>query len=182
MKGVRRRLREIARRRLAGATVSPSQQKYFPSDLLTFLFSLSLEMRATDKFRRQHEELVVLAGKIQALLDPVALTKDATEVRRMVAKFRGVLVVHARMENEALYPRLLEHPEPAVRTKVEAIFRDVGPIYDQVDVYAQRWPSADAIRADVSGFIRDTVVLLRTLGVRLTREDRELYPLADSLG
>jgi hypothetical protein len=136
----------------------------------------------TERFRRQHQELLVLAEQITKLLDPAKLSEDASEVRRLVAKFRGLLVVHARMENEALYPRLLAHPDSAVRDKVAAIFADVGPIYDGVDGYSSRWPSADAIQADAAAFIRDTKGIMRTLGARVVRENAELYPLADSLG
>ncbi len=136
----------------------------------------------TARFRRQHEELLGLASAIHALLDPAKLAEDASEVRKLVAKFRGLLVVHARMENEALYPRLMAHPDEAVREKVGAIFRDVGPIYEAVDGYAERWPNAESIQKDAAGFIRDTKGVMRTLGGRVTRENEELYPLADSLG
>jgi len=139
-------------------------------------------MLATERFRRQHQELLVLASEITKLLDPTKLAQDATEVRRLVAKFRGLLVVHARMENEALYPRLLEHADSAIREKVGAIFKDVGPIYDAVDGYSERWPNAEAIQSDAPGFIKDTKHIMRTLGARVTRENDELYPLADSLG
>lgn len=136
----------------------------------------------TERFRRQHQELLALAGQIHKLLDPAKLTQDATEVRRLVAKFKGLLAVHARMENEALYPRLMEHPDPAVREKASAIFADVGPIYEAVDGYGARWPNAEAIQADAAGFIRDTHSVMRTLGGRVERENNELYPLADALG
>src|SRR5215471_6172241 len=111
-------------------------------------------MLPTERFRRQHQELLVLASDITKLLDPTKLTQDATEVRRLVAKFRGLLVVHARMENEALYPRLLEHPDTSIREKVAAIFNDVGPIYDAVDGYSERWPNAEAIQSDAAAFIK----------------------------
>jgi hypothetical protein len=43
--------------------------------------------------------------------------EEAADVRRLVAKFAGKLTVHASMENEAVYPRLFDHPDPAVRAR-----------------------------------------------------------------
>ncbi len=110
------------------------------------------------------------------------LTRDASDVRRLVAKLKGLLAVHARMENEALYPRLMAHPDIAVRERVTTMFQEVHPIYETIDRYGVRWPNASAIQEDPAAFIRDTIAVMSTLDARVTRENAELYPLADALG
>jgi hypothetical protein len=135
-----------------------------------------------DRFRRQHEELTHMAAEILAALGPGATAMDATAVRRLLARFTGKLVVHAEMENGALYPRLLQDPDPEVRARVSALFEEVKRIYSSFELFARRWATADAIAADPTTFAKETREALRLLGRRLRRENEELYPLADARG
>jgi hypothetical protein len=132
------------------------------------------------RFRRQHEELMALAAKLFPELVPAKLAADPTEARRLMARFRGLLLVHAAMENEALYPRLLEHPRADVREIATKLLAEVGTLYDGVNQHALRWPDAAAIQRDPTSFVRETMDLLKTLGRRMARENHELYPLADA--
>jgi hypothetical protein len=135
---------------------------------------------STDRFRRQHEELHTLGVEIATKLRKKTLAQDAPLVRRLVARFAGKLAVHASMENEALYPRLLAHRDPAVRDSARALFDEVGSIYDAFGAYTRRWPTSASIEADVAGFADETRALLMTLATRMLRENDELYPLVDA--
>ena len=135
---------------------------------------------STERFRRQHEELQQLGLEIAGKLSRKTLPTDAANVRRLVARFAGKLSVHASMENEALYPRLLRHPDPAVRARAESLFDEVGTIYATFGAYAKRWPTTASIEADNAGFVRDTREVLRVLAFRMMRENEELYPLVEA--
>lgn len=142
----------------------------------------TLGRSATENFRRQHEELMALGFEINHHLDPRTLvTEDAaSHVRRIVARFAGKLLVHAEMENKALYPRLLHHPDDAVRAKAQALYDEVKTIYASFHEYAKRWPTPASILASPPEFARETRGVLKLLGLRMLRENDELYPLADA--
>jgi hypothetical protein len=135
-----------------------------------------------DRFRRQHEELKSLGIEIASKLSRKTIAEEAAEVRRLVAKFAGKLTVHASMENEALYPRLFDHPDPGVRARATQLFDEVGDLYATFHDYAARWPTVAAIQADGPGFVKETREILFRLALRLTRENDELYPLVDAYG
>jgi hypothetical protein len=135
-----------------------------------------------ERFRRQHEELAALGTEIAAKLSRKTIVEEAATVRRLVAKFAGKLTVHASMENEALYPRLLEHPDPAVRVVASSLFAEVGDLYAAFHAYAARWPTVAAIQADGSTFVQETREILVRLAFRMTKENDELYPLVDACG
>lgn len=135
-----------------------------------------------DRFRRQHEELSIIGSEIAGKLSRKTIAEDAAEVRRLVAKFAGKLAVHASMENEALYPRLFHHPDPAVRTRAKELFDEVGDLYATFHEYAARWPTVAEIQANAPGFVQETREILSRLALRLTRENEELYPLVDACG
>lgn len=138
----------------------------------------------TDNFRRQHEELALMGGDIlqQLDVDDAAIVARASDLRRQVARFAGKLRVHASMENDALYPRLLEHREQRVRETAQSLLREVKDLYSAFDSYSQRWPSTASIEAQPRLFAKDTRKVLKTLWMRMCRENDELYPLADAAG
>jgi iron-sulfur cluster repair protein YtfE (RIC family) len=71
-------------------------------------------MSATGKYRAQHEELLELASKISARLDVEAISLDPGRVKNMISQLMGKLSYHLAMEDELLYPGLLDHPDESV--------------------------------------------------------------------
>jgi hypothetical protein len=139
-------------------------------------------MLASDRFRRQHDELRELALEIDAALKAPSFPGNAREVRRMMARLKGKLVVHSSMENEALYPRLLEHADPAVRALAQNLFEELGGIYDVFAVHHGKWSSVELIEANPRAYAQHTQEIFDKLKLRMDREDKELYPLADREG
>jgi hypothetical protein len=127
---------------------------------------------------------MALGFEINHLLDPRALESEAAAavVRRVVARFAGKLAVHAEMENKALYPRLLVHPDDAVRKQARVLFEDVRKIYGTFNEYSKRWPTPASICERARDFVRETRDVMKMLGKRMLRENDELYPLVDALG
>jgi serine/threonine protein kinase len=138
----------------------------------------------TDNFRRQHDELARLGTELlqQLAEPPEQIAANASELRRSMARFAGKLSVHASMENDALYPRLLEHGDPHIRATARALFDEVKGIYSSFGAFTKRWPSTDSIVADPSAYARECQRVLKTLWARMVRENDELYPLADRVG
>jgi hypothetical protein len=139
-------------------------------------------MLPSDRFRRQHEELGELALEIDAALRSPSYPGNARQVRRMMARLKGKLVVHSSMENEALYPRLLEHGNPAIRTLAKNLFDELGGIYDAFAAHHGRWSTVELIEADPGAYARHTLEIFDLLKHRMERENGELYPLADREG
>lgn len=135
-----------------------------------------------DRFRRQHEELEHLGLEIASKLSSKSIAAEAANVRRLVAQFSGKLTVHASMENEALYPRLFEHPDPVVQAQAKALFDEVGDLYAKFHDYAARWPTVAAIQSNGAAFVKETREILFRLALRMTRENDELYPLVEASG
>jgi hypothetical protein len=136
-------------------------------------------MLPSDRFRRQHDELLQLALEIDAALKPPAFPGNARDVRRMMARLKGKLVVHSSMENEALYPRLLEHADAAIRALAQDLFEELGGIYETFAAHHAKWSAVELIEADPSAYARHTQAVFDKLKLRMDRENNELYPLAD---
>jgi hypothetical protein len=139
-------------------------------------------MNPTANFRRQHEELMQLGMAILQRVRADNFADDAAGIRRELSRFTGKLMVHASMEGDALYPRLLAHGDQEARTLAQSFVDEVGGIYETYFAYAKRWPDANAIATNASTFARETKQVMRLLAERMMRETSELYPMVDALG
>ncbi len=137
--------------------------------------------RPTDNLRRQHEELFAEAGELLAALSVDTIAANAHELRRRLARFSGKLSVHASMENDALYPRMVAHPDPRVSTVAREFVEAFGGIYDAFSGYLRRWPTAASIEGNPVAFVRESKDAFKMLARRVMRETSELYPLADEV-
>lgn len=138
----------------------------------------------TAGLKRQHEAAPALIARyVTRIADMGELPSraDAYQVTLLLAKLAGMLRIHFAQEDNLLYPALMESPSAHVATTARAFFEDIGQIGPAFVAYVQRWCATEAILADPAGFRRETEAQIATLTDRISREDRDLYPLADAL-
>jgi hypothetical protein len=133
-------------------------------------------MAYTDNFRRQHQDLLALAGEIAGKLK--AQPADARGLRNLLSALAGKLTVHLAMEDKALYPRLVQENVDNSRALADAFQQEMGGLAGTFADYNQKW-QLDAIAADPAGFASETHKVFAAVGRRIARENSELYPLAD---
>jgi hypothetical protein len=129
-------------------------------------------MKNTDNLRRQHQELAGLAAELERTSDPHGS-------RQLLSRFRGKLQMHAAMEEEALYPRLLADPRPEVHGTAKRLRDEFGGVYSAVDAFLNRWLASGAIEGDTRMFVDERTALVAALRKRIQTEETQLYPLAD---
>ncbi len=132
-------------------------------------------MAYTDNFRRQHRELLAIAGEITGKLQ--AEPTDAKGLRMLLSSLAGKLSVHLAMEDKALYPRLMEI-SPEAKSVAKAFQDEMGGLGGAFAAYNGKW-QLNAIVADPAGFARETQNVFAALGKRIAMEDGKLYPHAD---
>src|SRR5688572_14866977 len=116
-----------------------------------------------------------MAKSLLRLLDPRVLAVDAQPTRMALAAFAGRLKIHAAMENQALYPRLLASDDPVVAGKARELYESSGKLYEELLAFMKRWSTGRAIEGAPEEFSREMMRILQTLGARMRREDTELY-------
>jgi len=139
-------------------------------------------MAATDAFRKQHEELLVIAGRLTKLLDPVRLAADAASARIQLSDLAGKLKVHLAMEDKGLYPRMIGDTDSSVRDVAKRFVDEMGGIATVFTEYMDRWRSTGAIQQSPQQFVKETRDLVGALASRIDRENTQLYPLLDRRG
>jgi len=132
-------------------------------------------MGFTDKFRTQHNEILVIAKEMTTELKGEA---DAAVLRKLLSNLAGKLNFHLAMEDQALYPRLLERKDADAKKMAKQFMTEMGGLGKVFTTYNDKW-QVSAIRNDPAGFAGETAAVFAALTKRIQRENTELYPLAD---
>jgi iron-sulfur cluster repair protein YtfE (RIC family) len=138
-------------------------------------------MARTSNLRAQHDAVEVMIDQIFADIEHYRSDKDAFPLTLKLARLAGILRTHFALEEEILYPSMIEsdHREAAVMARV---FRtDHGNLAAQFERFVDRWSKSAAIGASLRQFEFEAGMLFATLRERIDRENRELYPLAEAI-
>jgi len=84
------------------------------------------------------------------------------------------------MEDDSLYPRLLQNSDEKVKTLAKKYINEMGNISEVFVQYLENWKSAQSIQEDSVKFINDRKELFKTLIKRIEKENNELYPYLDN--
>ena len=137
-------------------------------------------MSKTAAFRRQHEEILEIAGQLVPYLKaPDQIAPKSEIVRKILSQLFGVLNIHLAMEDKVLYPQMLRSANARMREMAERYQAEMGGLGEAVQAYKAKW-SCSAIAGDPTGFAAATEGLLQALSKRIEAEDGELYPLFDA--
>ena len=132
-----------------------------------------------ERLRAEHAAIETLARFLMAMV-AASHPPRPTELAAVRGMLRDTLVRHLKCEDWALYPRLRSSGDAEV-TRVATIFVDeMGHIAGDFTAYDARW-TPEAVEADWDGFRGETTGILDALGMRIEREEQQLYPLAERL-
>ena len=132
-------------------------------------------MSFTDKFKAQHHEILMIAKEMSAEMKGKS---DPSVLRKQLSNLAGKLNFHLAMEDQALYPRLMDRKDSDAKVMARKFMDEMGGLGKVFGTYNDKW-QLTAIRNDLAGFQAETQAVFSALTKRIARENTELYPLAD---
>ena len=129
------------------------------------------------KLREDHAKLARLFRRLGEVIEQ-AKAPPQVELYDLRRELVSTLLAHLKLEDWALYPRLIESGEPDIAAAGEAFRDEMGGLAPAFLAYSDKW-NAGSIAADWPGYCADTRAILDALMNRLTRENRELLPLLE---
>ena len=133
-----------------------------------------------ERYRNQHDSILQMAESIEKLLTPEKLKEEADGIRSMLSALVGKLNVHLAMEDDVLYPVLLEHSKDEVNRAAKRLQDEAGDLKRIFQVFVDRWPSGEPVKTAPVAFACDVRALLTKLRDRIARENDDLFPLVES--
>jgi hypothetical protein len=136
-------------------------------------------MSELTKLREDHAKLARLFRRLEDVIDqPKAPPQiELFELRHALV---STLIAHLKLEDWALYPRLIASGDPDAAAAGEMFKEEMGGLAPAFLAYSNKW-NASTIEGDWAGYCADTRAILDALMNRLTRENRELLPQLERL-
>ena len=136
-------------------------------------------MVMTEVYRDQHKALLEIAAKISSLLEPDHVEKNADTIRDLLVQLTSELKVHLKMEDDYLYPSLLDHPDNEIKRLARKFSDEMGKLRHEYEKYIEKWRASQFIAVKAEQFIAETQEIFSVLHNRIEREDNELFPLVN---
>ena len=137
-------------------------------------------MSLTADLRNQHSDALAMFDRLFDLMDGYDGGRDAFEISLQMGKLVGLLRIHLAQEDVQLYPRLMASPDEQVARMARSYAAEMGDLAIELEIFAAHWSCSASIVSNFEEFRDDANSLLLQLAVRIEREDRHLYPLADA--
>jgi hemerythrin-like domain-containing protein len=137
-------------------------------------------MTATDNLRRQHDAALDMSNRLFDLMDSYDGGRDAFDIAMQLNKLVGLLRIHLAQEDVLLYPELIASNDSEVARLARAFANEMGGLATELEIFALHWSCSASIVSNFDEFREEANALLLHLAVRIEREDRYLYPLADA--
>ena len=135
----------------------------------------------TASLRRQHNSALQIVARIQFAITTYSGPRDAYAIGIALAKLTGVLRIHFAQEDKTLYPYMMTSTNAEAADLAGRFQHEMGGIGAAFDAFTRRWGSSAAIAADFPAFKAESSAIFAALDHRITRENEELYPLADAI-
>lgn len=134
-----------------------------------------------DRYHQMHSEIHAQASELRGRLRAPGASFDAAAARQSFVTLAAKLNIHLAFEDRALYPPLLDHVDPTVRTKAKAYLGEVGGLKASLSTHLERWLSSTKVQEEPEVFRRETADLMDALDRRLEAEDGDFYPTLERL-
>ena len=132
-------------------------------------------MADLDKLRDEHTVILRIVERLRYLIGQ-STPPPQLHVLALRYELSAALIVHLQTEDGFVYPPLLANADPHIVSIGRAFSREMDGLGAAYVEHCKTW-SADAIAADWAGYSIASQALLDALTMRISRENRELYPL-----
>jgi hypothetical protein len=129
--------------------------------------------------RNDHAEIVRIVRRLAEMIARPS-PPPQVELFNLRRELSSALIAHLKAEDWVLYPRLMESGDPRVAAVANAFSDEMGGLSAAFVAYNGKWGAA-AIEANWAGYRTETQSMIEALTSRITRENRELYPLLEAL-
>ena len=121
-----------------------------------------------------------MADRLIDLADHYRPGTQAIPILLQLNRLLGILRVHLAHEDVELYPSLMASGDSEVARTAATYFAEMGGLATDLEYFSRHWSCSVSIAGNIDEFRHDLHELVLALAVRIERENRYLYPLAES--
>ena len=131
------------------------------------------------KLRDDHFRLMSTVRRLGVLIEHLS-PPPTLHLMAVRHELSTTLTEHLQDEDWLLYPQLLGSPDRHIAATARIFSDEMGDLAETYAAHCERW-SALSITEDWPGYCSECREILDALTIRITRENRELFPLLEML-
>jgi hemerythrin-like domain-containing protein len=131
--------------------------------------------------KNQHDAAMAMADRLIDMIDEYRHDGDALPIAIQFSKLVGLFRVHFAQEDVQLYPELVALGDREVARMTLTYAAEMGGLANELERFVRRWPSSAVIAGSFNEFADAARGMVLALAVRIERENRFLYPLAEAV-
>jgi hypothetical protein len=140
-------------------------------------------MQTLSSFRNRHAELMQMIEDLQSILDPqlLKIRPNAKTAYQLLCDLSDKVKQHLAEEDRGLYPSLLIHEDPKVKSIAWGFISGEKPLRKSFDDYHKKWlKNCDFNFTD--DFLVETREIFAMVLTRIEREEQVLVPKLMEIG
>jgi len=138
-------------------------------------------MGITENLKEQHKKIFKLISRISSLLNSDELSKDPSQVCKLLSDLADDLNYHLTLEDHSFYPALFNHPDKNIIAAATKYVDEVKGLKESFENYMSKWNSPETVQNNPDDFINETMDLFEAISNRIYKEDNVLYPLVENI-
>lgn len=132
-----------------------------------------------ERFKQQHVEILDGIAGLRRYAH-AGVREHAHEIAGLVSALSSTVKLHLAIEDRILYPSLQKGGDPQLAAMGHAYQEDMKGIASEYIAFSRRWSSAAALQAHAEAFRKEANAVLKTLYLRMCRENTEFYPAIEA--
>ena len=133
-----------------------------------------------DRFKQEHADVMNSVAVLRELVH-TGVNEHAEEIVVQLLAMTGAIKLHLAAEDRVLYPALANASDPLVAQTSRMFQQEMGGLAGTLTAFVSRWNLAAKILQDPQGFRDEANAVFKALHMRVQRENRELYPMAEAI-
>lgn len=134
-------------------------------------------MADVNNLLRQHNDILDLAEKINTYTTTKQIEAEAFSISLLLGQLAGKIKIHMITEDKFVYPSLLSHANPKVKSVSRQFADEMGHLAKTFESYKTKYMNSREISSNPDDFIQQTKLVVAALATRIEKENKELYPL-----
>ena len=140
-------------------------------------------MQTLETYRSNHAKLLEMIEELRTVMtvDNLKIRPNAKTAYQLVCNLADEVKEHLAEEDKGLYPSLLIHEDPTVKSIAWGFISGEKPLRKTFDEYHKKWlKNCDFNFTD--DFVAETNEIFDLLTKRIEREEKVLFPKLQEIG
>lgn len=131
-----------------------------------------------EKFKTDHIAMLSAVNDIRQLVRG-GVVPNANALAEKIVFISASIKLHLASEDKYLYPTMSKSADPSIALASTQFQSEMNGIAAAYLDFAGKWNLGSRVAANPEGFKDHANTIFKALYLRIQREDRELYPLAE---